>query len=198
MNSAENSAQQNYDVVIIGAGSGGIAAASSLLKRDGGLRIALVDPKEEHYYQPGWTMVGGGIFSNTQTKRAMSDLIPSKVSWIKQAAVGFSPEQNTVQLDNHQSLHYQHLIVAPGLVLNWDGIKGLKESLGKNGVTSNYSYEHSAYTWQLVQNLKKGRAIFTQPPMPIKCAGANTLVTCLPPLRQISAGTRRTSVVPSL
>lgn len=172
MNSAENSAQQNYDVVIIGAGSGGIAAASSLLKRDGGLRIALVDPKEEHYYQPGWTMVGGGIFSNTQTKRAMSDLIPSKVSWIKQAAVGFSPEQNTVQLDNHQSLHYQHLIVAPGLVLNWDGIKGLKEGLGKNGVTSNYSYEHSAYTWQLVQNLKKGRAIFTQPPMPIKCAGA--------------------------
>ena len=172
MNSAENSEQQNYDVVIIGAGSGGIAAASSLLKRDGGLRIALVDPKEEHYYQPGWTMVGGGIFSNTQTKRAMSDLIPSKVSWIKQAAVGFSPEQNAVQLDNHQSLHYQHLIVAPGLVLNWDGIKGLKESLGKNGVTSNYSYEHSAYTWQLVQNLKKGRAIFTQPPMPIKCAGA--------------------------
>ena len=162
----------SYDVVIIGAGSGGIAAASSLLKRKGGLRIALVDPAEEHYYQPGWTMVGGGVFSNTQTKRSMSDLIPNKVSWIKQAAVGFSPEQNTVQLDNQQSLHYAHLIVAPGLVLNWDGIKGLKESLGKNGVTSNYSYEHSAYTWQLVQNLKKGRAIFTQPPMPIKCAGA--------------------------
>ena len=174
MKSAETTeaSAQSYDVVIIGAGSGGIAAASSLLKRKGGLRIALVDPAEEHYYQPGWTMVGGGIFSNTQTKRAMSELIPNKVSWIKQAAVGFSPEQNTVQLDNQQSLHYTHLIVAPGLVLNWDGIKGLKESLGKNGVTSNYSYEHSAYTWQLVQNLKKGRAIFTQPPMPIKCAGA--------------------------
>ncbi len=169
---AENQSQQSYDVVIIGAGSGGIAAASSLLKRKGDLRIALVDPAEEHYYQPGWTMVGGGVFSNTQTKRSMSDLIPNKVSWIKQAATGFSPEQNTVQLDNQESLHYSHLIVAPGLVLNWDGIKGLKESLGKNGVTSNYSYEHSAYTWQLVQNLKKGRAIFTQPPMPIKCAGA--------------------------
>ena len=168
----EGAAKPSFDVVIVGAGSGGIAAAASLLKRKGDLRIALVDPAESHYYQPGWTMVGGGVFNNTQTKRNMRDLIPSNVSWIKQAAVGFTPTENTVQLDNEQSLHYQHLIVAPGLVLNWDGIKGLKESLGKNGVTSNYSYEYSAYTWELVKGLKKGRAIFTQPPMPIKCAGA--------------------------
>ena len=168
----EGAAKPSFDVVIVGAGSGGIAAAASLLKRKGDLRIALIDPAESHYYQPGWTMVGGGVFNNTQTKRNMRDLIPHNVSWIKQSVVGFTPTENTVQLDNEQSLHYQQLIVAPGLVLNWDGIKGLKESLGKNGVTSNYSYEHSAYTWELVKGLKKGRAIFTQPPMPIKCAGA--------------------------
>lgn len=167
-----DSAIPSYDIVIVGAGSGGIAVASSLLKRQRGLRIALVDPAQKHYYQPGWTMVGGGVFSNTQTMRNMLDLIPKGVSWIKQSVVGFAPQENTVQLDNGQSLHYQQLIVAPGLVLDWDGIKGLKESLGKNGVTSNYSYEYSAYTWQLVKGLKKGRAIFTQPPMPIKCAGA--------------------------
>ena len=168
----EGAAKPSFDVVIVGAGSGGIAAAASLLKRKGDLRIALIDPAESHYYQPGWTMVGGGVFNNTQTKRNMRDLIPHNVSWIKQSVVGFTPTENTVQLDNEQSLHYQQLIVAPGLVLNWDGIKGLEESLGKNGVTSNYSYEHSAYTWELVKGLKKGRAIFTQPPMPIKCAGA--------------------------
>jgi sulfide:quinone oxidoreductase len=171
-NTTENPAKPSFDVVIVGAGSGGIAAASSLLKRNSALRIALVDPAESHYYQPGWTMVGGGVFTNTQTKRAMRDLIPNTVSWIKQSVVGFTPEANTIQCDDGQSLHYQQLIVAPGLVLNWEGIKGLKESLGKNGVTSNYSYDHSAYTWELVKGLKKGRAIFTQPPMPIKCAGA--------------------------
>nr|MCH9855138.1 bifunctional protein tyrosine phosphatase family protein/NAD(P)/FAD-dependent oxidoreductase [Gammaproteobacteria bacterium] len=168
----EGAAKPSFDVVIVGAGSGGIAAAASLLKRKGDLRIALIDPAESHYYQPGWTMVGGGVFTNTQTKRNMRDLIPHNVSWIKQSVIGFTPTENTVQLDNEQSLHYQQLIVSPGLVLNWDGIKGLKESLGKNGVTSNYSYEHSAYTWELVKGLNKGRAIFTQPPMPIKCAGA--------------------------
>lgn len=162
----------SYDIVIVGAGSGGIAVASSLLRRQRELRIALVDPAEKHYYQPGWTMVGGGVFSDTQTMRNMRDLIPKGVSWIKQSVVGFAPQENTVQLDNGQSLHYQQLIVAAGLVLDWDGVKGLKESLGRNGVTSNYSYKHAPYTWELVQGLKKGRAIFTQPPMPIKCAGA--------------------------
>ena len=167
-----DSAKPSYDIVIVGAGSGGIAVASSLLKRQRGLRIALVDPAQEHYYQPGWTMVGGGVFSAAQTQRNMRDLIPQGVSWIQQSVVGFMPQENTVQLDNGQSLHYQQLIVAPGLVLDWDGVKGLKESLGKNGVTSNYSYKHAPYTWELVKGLKKGRAIFTQPPMPIKCAGA--------------------------
>lgn len=167
-----DNAVPSYDIVIVGAGSGGIAVASSLLRRRGELRIALVDPAEKHYYQPGWTMVGGGVFSASQTMRDMRDLIPKGVSWIKQSVVAFAPQESTVQLDNGQSLHYQQLIVAAGLVLDWDGVKGLKESLGKNGVTSNYSYQHAPYTWELVQGLKKGRAIFTQPPMPIKCAGA--------------------------
>jgi sulfide:quinone oxidoreductase len=67
---------------------------------------------------------------------------------------------------------YQQLVVCPGLKLDWQGIEGLTETLGRNGVTSNYRYDLAPYTWQLVQQLKKGKAIFTQPPMPIKCAGA--------------------------
>lgn len=161
-----------YDIVIVGAGSGGIAAASSLLKRDRGLRIAVIDPAEVHYYQPGWTMVGGGVFDVESTKRRMQDLVPSNVSWIKQAVSGFQPGENEVVLDDGSHVRYQHLIVAPGLKLDWDAIDGLKQSLGKNGVTSNYSFDLAPYTWDLVKKLKKGKALFTQPPMPIKCAGA--------------------------
>jgi sulfide:quinone oxidoreductase len=68
---------------------------------------------------------------------------------------------------------YNRLIVAPGLKLDWDArVEGLVETLGRNGVTSNYRYDLAPYTWELVKGLKKGSAIFTQPPMPIKCAGA--------------------------
>lgn len=162
----------SYDVVIVGAGSGGISAASSLLKRDANLRIAIVDPAEKHYYQPGWTMVGGGVFDAPSTCREMKDLIPKSVSWIKNSVIGFVPSKNEISLDDGQTIHYQQLIVCPGLILNWSAIKGLEETLGKNGVTSNYDYKLAPYTWELVRGLKKGKAIFSQPPMPIKCAGA--------------------------
>ncbi|MFT5137548.1 MAG: sulfide:quinone oxidoreductase [Arenicella sp.] len=161
-----------YDVAIIGAGSAGIATASSLLKRKKNLRIALIDPSSDHYYQPGWTMVGGGIFDKESTHRKTKDLIPNNVDWIQQSVTGFSPQENSVSLDNDSTISYDHLVVAPGLKLDWAAVEGLEQALGKHGVTSNYRYDLAPYTWQLVQGLDKGKAIFTQPPMPIKCAGA--------------------------
>lgn len=161
-----------YDVLIVGAGSGGIAVAASLLKRKPKIRIALIDPASEHYYQPGWTMVGGGIFDQTSTRRAMKNLIPQDVTWIQQAVTSFDEKANRVCLANNSEVHYDHLVLAAGLTLNWEGVEGLTETLGANGVTSNYRYDLAPYTWKLVQGLKKGKAIFTQPPMPIKCAGA--------------------------
>lgn len=162
----------SYDVVIVGAGAAGIATAASLKKRNHAMSIAIIDPAEVHYYQPGWTMVGGGIFRPEYTARTMASLIPQGVDWIKAAVAAFDPDRNTVILEGCRLIRYQRLVVAPGLKLNWDGIEGLVDTLGQNGVTSNYRYDLAPYTWELVQNLKSGRALFTQPPMPIKCAGA--------------------------
>ena len=161
-----------YEIVIVGAGAGGISLASSLLTRNDKLKIALIDPAESHYYQPGFTMVGGGIFSLPQTRRTMESVIPINTSWIKAAVTSFSPDQNYVELDNGAHVSYDRLIVCPGLTLDWNAIEGLSETLGKNGVTSNYDPGCSEYTWNLVKNLGSGKALFTQPAMPIKCAGA--------------------------
>ncbi|MEL6323157.1 MAG: FAD/NAD(P)-binding oxidoreductase, partial [Pseudomonadota bacterium] len=98
--------------------------------------------------------------------------IPKDVQWVRAACAGFDPARNQIILEDGERLGYKVLVVAPGLKLNWDGVEGLKETLGKNGVTSNYLFDMAPYTWELVQSLKGGRALFTQPPMPIKCAGA--------------------------
>ncbi|HCT5551473.1 TPA: TIGR01244 family phosphatase [Acinetobacter baumannii] len=161
-----------YSVVIVGAGAAGISVASSLLCREPHLDIVIIDPADTHYYQPGWTMVGGGIFKPQVTARSMASVIPSKVKWMKAVVAGFDPEHNQVILEGCQPIQYKALVVCPGLKLNWHGIEGLVETLGKNGVTSNYRYDLAPYTWELVQQLNGGKAIFTQPPMPIKCAGA--------------------------
>ena len=161
-----------FDVLIVGAGAAGIAVASSLKARDEALDVAIVDPADIHYYQPGWTMVGGGVFEARDTAKTMGSLMPEGVKWIKAAVAAFEPEKNAVVLDGCRVVHYDRLIVCPGLKLDWGRIEGLEETLGRNGVTSNYRYDLAPYTWQLVQEMKSGRALFTQPPMPIKCAGA--------------------------
>ncbi len=166
------SADASHDIVIVGAGAAGIAVAASLKSRSSGLDIAIIDPADIHYYQPGWTMVGGGIFKPEDTSKTMGSLIPRGVHWIKSAVAAFEPKDNAVILDGCRVVQYKRLIVCPGIKLDWNKVEGLVETLGKNGVTSNYRYDLAPYTWELVQGLKQGRAIFTQPPMPIKCAGA--------------------------
>lgn len=161
-----------HAVVIVGGGAAGIAVAASLLARSPRLDIAIIEPADTHYYQPGWTLVGAGVFDARTTARAMGRVLPAGVRWIKAAVAAFEPERNAVILDGCRVVRYEHLIVCPGLRLDWQGIEGLVETLGRNGVTSNYRYDLAPYTWQLVQGLKRGRALFSQPPMPIKCAGA--------------------------
>lgn len=170
--SQSNAATAQYDVVVVGAGSAGISTAASLLKRKPSLKICLIDPADSHFYQPGWTLVGGGVFKAANTRRNMSDVIPAHTKWLKESVKTFLPNENQIVLENGQQIAYQYLIVAAGIKLNWDAIEGLSDTLGRNGVTSNYRYDLAPYTWDLVKNLNGGKAVFTQPPMPIKCAGA--------------------------
>jgi sulfide:quinone oxidoreductase len=163
---------QTHRVVIIGGGAAGIATAASMLKRRPALDIAIVEPSDTHSYQPGWTMVGGGVFDVATTMRPMASVMPKGVTWVKQPCASFQPESNQVTLVDGSTLNYEVLIVAPGIRLAWEKIAGLEATLGQNGVTSNYRADLAPYTWELVQRTKAGRAIFTQPPMPIKCAGA--------------------------
>ena len=165
-------ADARHDIVIVGGGAAGIAVASSLLSRDAGLDVAIIDPADIHYYQPGWTMVGGGVFGAETTVKTMGSLIPKGVHWIKAGVAAFEPKDHAVILDGCRVVKYRRLIVCPGLKLDWHAVDGLVDTLGRNGVTSNYRYDLAPYTWKLVQGLTSGRALFTQPPMPIKCAGA--------------------------
>lgn len=162
----------NHQVIIVGGGAAGIATASSLLKRDNSLDIAIIEPADEHFYQPGWTMVGAGVFDKNETVRTMDAVWPQGIKRIKGAVKSFEPDSQTVTLEDGSAVSYDFLVVAAGLKLDWDAVEGLNEALGENGVTSNYRFDLAPYTHNLVENMQGKTAIFTQPPMPIKCAGA--------------------------
>lgn len=164
--------KQHHQIVIVGGGNAGISVASQLLRKNSALDIAIVDPADKHYYQPAWTLVGSGIFNIEDTERSEASVMPKGVEWVKWRVQGFDPEKNLVLLEDGPSIGYDYLVVAPGIQLNWDEIAGLKETLGKNGVCSNYSYETAPYTFECIQKFKGGNALFHNPNTPVKCGGA--------------------------
>ncbi|MGB5703837.1 MAG: FAD/NAD(P)-binding oxidoreductase [Polyangiales bacterium] len=163
---------EQHDVLIIGGGTAGITAAAQLLQQEAAPKITIVDPSQTHDYQPIWTLVGGGVFPREVSRRAMAEVMPRGVSWIRDRVTAFNPEKNEVQTEGGKQLVYNELIVAPGIQLNWDAVKGLPDAINKGGVCSNYGYDKVAYTWETIQAFQGGNAVFTFPATPIKCAGA--------------------------
>lgn len=165
--------QKHHQILIVGGGNAGISLAAQLLRKRRGLDIAIIEPSEKHYYQPAWTLVGGGAYDIQDTVRDEAEFIPKGVTWIKDKAISFDPERNTVVTEKNGAFTYDYLIVAPGIQLDWHKIKGAAETLGKNSVASNYAFETAPYTWESAQKVKPGdKLIFTAPNTPIKCGGA--------------------------
>lgn len=162
----------HFQVVVVGGGNAGLSAAAHLLLKDRRIKVAIIEPSAKHYYQPAWTLVGGGAYDIRRTERNEADFIPKGAEWIKDRVVSFQPGENTVTIGGGERIGYDQLLVCPGIQLDWTAIKGLPGCLGRNGVTSNYSFEHAPYTWELIRGLRKGRALFHAPNTPVKCGGA--------------------------
>jgi sulfide:quinone oxidoreductase len=164
----------HHHILILGGGTAGLTVASQLADRIGGGQIGIVEPSSTHYYQPLWTLVGGGIFPREDSARDEADLIPDDATWIRDAATAVDPEKRSVTTSTGATLTYDFLVVAPGVVPQWTKIPGLAESVGKpgTGVTSNYSYETVAATWEAIRSFRGGTALFTEPITPVKCGGA--------------------------
>lgn len=162
-----------HKILIIGGGNAGISVAARLLRAKSNLDIAIIEPSEKHYYQPAWTLVGGGTFNIDTTVRTEASVMPKGVTWYKDSAVSIDPERQAVTTTSGLTIAYEYLVVAPGIQLNWKDIRGLKENLGKNGVTSNYSFATAPYTFECLKDMREGQvALFTSPSTALKCGGA--------------------------
>ncbi len=163
---------EQHDVLIVGGGTAGITVAAQLLNQEAAPKVTIVDPSKTHDYQPIWTLVGGGVFPREISRRSMAEVMPRGVTWIRDRVTSFEPEKNQILTEGGKVLAYNELIVAAGIQLNWDAVKGLPDAINKGGVCSNYGYDKVPYTWETIQAFQGGNAVFTFPATPIKCAGA--------------------------
>jgi sulfide:quinone oxidoreductase len=161
-----------HEIVVVGGGNGGISVAARLCRALKAPDVAVIEPSGKHYYQPLWTLVGGGVFPKQQSEHSEASVMPDKATWIRDSVTELHPEENLLVTSEGKRIGYDFLVLAPGIQVDWGKIKGLTESLGKDGVCSNYSYEYVDKTWEFIKAFKGGNAIFTHPATPIKCGGA--------------------------
>ena len=169
---------EHFDVVIIGGGNAGISLAARL-RRYGIRDVAIVEPSERHLYQPLFSHIGGGTARAEEAYRRQADVMPKGVRWIRDAAVDITPDAKTVRLASGTALAYRHLVICPGMRLDWDAVPGLAAAMDTPNVSSNYVYELAPKTWELIQGLRRGTAVFTMPTGTVKCDGATQKVMYL-------------------
>lgn len=170
------SAGRSHKVVVVGGGTAGLSISHQLLNSGKFTQddIAVVDPAQFHHYQPGWTLVGGGLKTMEELRRPMNSLVDPKLKFYGESVGAFAPESNSLTLGNGDKLSYQQLVVAPGVKINYDSVKGLPEALADQSslVSTIYSQDYCSKVYGTIKKLEKGNAIFTQPAGVIKCAGA--------------------------
>lgn len=160
--------------MVLGAGAGGLAVSSHFSRTLPKGNVGVIEPSSVHYYQPGFTLVGGGIFPKSHFTRKEETLMPSNVTWIKDKVGKILPEKQVVETFDGKEISYNFLVIATGVQLRYDLIEGLEDGLAMkdNKVISTYSPETVEKVYNAFQNFEKGKAVFTFPNAPIKCPGA--------------------------
>lgn len=161
----------HHRIVIIGGGNAGLSVAARL-RNAGQDDVAVIEPQNEHFYQPLWTLVGGGAADRSESMRPQAEVMPQGVAWIKGTVAQIHPDERRLTLASEAEVSYDYLVVSPGLQLDWDRIPGMADAIETANVSSNYRFDLAPKTWKLIKGLRQGTAVFTMPSGPIKCAGA--------------------------
>ncbi|MTJ05924.1 MAG: NAD(P)/FAD-dependent oxidoreductase [Sediminimonas qiaohouensis] len=181
-------------IVILGAGAAGTALANRLVERLEGARITIVDGSAQHWYQPGFSLIAAGLKPPSYSVSRTADWLPAGVTLKPENAAAIDPEARTIALQSGETLRYDYLIVATGLVLDHGAIEGFSlDMVGENGIGALYAGpDYAARTWRAASKFidEGGSGLFTRPATEMKCAGAPLKHTFLIDDLARKAGTR--------
>lgn len=197
--SVEAALKTSARIVILGSGLGGLAVANRLSRALDGAKITIVDRKEIHNYQPGYTLVGTGIWPVGKVADRNSEFQPAGAQWLQEMAIEVDAESQEVVTDARTRVPYDFLVVATGLHLDFDQIEGMDtKMIGSHGLGCVYPSPQAAEaTWNAMDAFRQkgGEALMTLPATPLKCAGAPLKMTFMIDDRLRQAGTRDKSKV---
>ncbi len=117
-------AQTAARIVIIGGGFGGATCARALRSIDASLEVTLIEPNRTFTACPFSNEVIAGLREIAAQQFTYDRIVAEGVTVIAEAAVKIDPQLRAIALGGGQSLHYDRLILAPGIELRFDALPG--------------------------------------------------------------------------
>lgn len=165
--------------VVAGGSVGGLTVAARLLRAVPDASVTVIEPRSVHHYQPGYTLVGAGVYQRSDVLFDQSDLMMPGMRWVKDSVQAFEPDHNRVIVASGEAIDYDFLVVALGVEPDWDSVEGLSEALETPHAANVYQLDSSVKYRSLAKDFGGGEAIFTYPTGYVKCGGAPQKITWL-------------------
>lgn len=132
-------------VLVVGGGTGGCSIAAKLTSKLGKDSVIVVEPNDvrcslesmindlrinanytlhlqRHYYQPMFTMIGGGMKTLSQSNYAMESVLPKGATWLKDRVRSFDPAVGSIETADGNQVNYDVLVLALGIELRYDKV----------------------------------------------------------------------------
>ncbi len=179
VSSSDQAAVRRRQIVVAGGSVGGLTVAARLLRAVPDAQVTVIEPRETHHYQPGYTLVGAGIYSRSDVLWDQGELMVPGMRWVRDSVLAFEPERNRVRLEGGDTVAYDVLVVALGVINHVDAVEGLREALETPRAAHIYDLSSGEKYWGLASAFEEGTAVFTYPPGYVKCGGAPQKITWL-------------------
>ncbi len=165
--------------VVAGGSIGGLTVAARLLRGVPDADVTIIEPRSIHHYQPGYTLVGAGVYRKEDVLFDQASLLSQGMRWVKDSVKAFEPDHNRVITAGGEVVEYDYLVVAMGVEMNRQSVEGFNAALETPYAANIYDLESSVKFRHLAKQFSGGDAVFTFPQGYVKCGGAPQKISWL-------------------
>jgi sulfide:quinone oxidoreductase len=158
-------------LLILGAGTAGTMVANRMAAQlNSDWQITIVDPRETHYYQPGFLFIPFGMYTRNDVVKPTRDFIPAGVELVRAAVDVIDAERSQVRLaGDGRILRYDFLVVATGSQIRPDQTPGLTDGEWGRSIHEFYTADGAVALAKHLRTWRGGRLVVNVVENPIKC-----------------------------
>lgn len=159
-----------HRVVIVGGGFGGATAARYIKQRLPQAEVSLIEAQAQYYTCPFSNLYLGGLKDFDELGHDFSNLAAQGIRVITDLATAVDTEQKRVHLAHHAAIHYDKLLLAPGIDFKWNALEGYDEAAS---LLAPHAWKTGPQTQRLKKQLEAmpdgGLFILVAPENPFRC-----------------------------